>query len=326
MIHSKRDYQFDTIKGVMVFFVVVLHAIASFYTNWDENLFLSYPRFFMMTSTMPVLIFISGYFSKRKGDYETYIIKALKRCLIPFLVFNFIYGLPSIEALNFFSARWTLWYLISLFWWKLIVEAAIKIRFSLLIALLITLIEGLFPLSMNLSLSRTIGYFPFFLAGYLCDSEGIRRMREAKKVFTLAAFLIALVIVGVFIKVGAHSFNPYFTKSYEEMGQSLLQGIMLRIAVLIVGFLFIFVFFSIIPARKSIFTTFGMYSIVIYLGHSAILKVLSSLNIINISSPYVLFGFTLLFALALCFALGNRKVSQLYQTVMEKICALILVK
>jgi len=269
---------------------------------------------------MPVLIFISGYLSRRKTDYETYIVKAIKSCLVPFLVFNILYGLHSVnDVWNVLTPKWTLWYLLSLFWWKVLIEIVRKVKWPLAVALLFSIYAGLLPVGSFLSLSRTLGLFPYFVSGYFCTSEGIRKMREANKALSLAALLATMVLAGALVKNGINSTVFFFRDSYEEMGQSYLQGMILRAVLLITGHLCIFSFFSLATSRKTILSNFGMYSLTVYLGHSAIIRILNLLKIINISNPYVFIAFAAFFSLAVAFALGNQMVFKLYQIVIDKI-------
>lgn len=114
-----RDYQLDTIKGLMVLLVVFCHVMSHLYKGWSKVPETKHIYYFIYLFHIPTLVFISGYFSKRKGSYEEYVKKAVGSCLIPFLIFNILYSVPSIDKmLNFFSPRWTLWYHLSRKKWR----------------------------------------------------------------------------------------------------------------------------------------------------------------------------------------------------------------
>ncbi len=322
---SKRDYQWDNIKGLIIILVIFTHAISNLYKGWSENTITKYLYYLGFSFHMPVMIFISGYFSKRKTDYRTYIVKAIKSCLIPFFVFNFLYGLPSVKsALYILSPKWTLWYLLSLFCWKVLSEIVSKFKWSIPLVLLTSLYIGLFPVGSFLSLSRTIGFFPFFLVGYYCRQEHVSKVRAVKKILPIAAFIITLIIAGILSNTGIKAATLFFRDSYKTLGQTYIQGIALRAVLLITGFLCVFGFVSIMPAKKTVISNFGMYSITVYLGHSLAIRILKHFKIISISNPFVFIGFAVLFSLALSFALGNKKVFNLYQKIIGKIGDLII--
>lgn len=326
MEQRNRDYQLDNIKGLMIFFVIFVHVFERFYKGWSDNLITKYLYILCISFPMPVFVFISGYLSKRKTDYDTYIVKAIKSCLVPYLVFNILYGLPSIKsALSILSPKWTLWYLLSLFSWKVLSQVFIKVKFIFPIAILLSLYIGLFDsMGAFLSLSRTICFFPFFIAGYLCQPEHIRKIRASKKIYSVLALLVTLVIIWVLTKMNIESSTLFFRSSYDRLGQSYVQGIILRSVILLCGFLCTFGFISIMPENKTILSRFGIYSITVYLGHSLIIRVLEYLDIINITNPFIFILFAIVFSLALCFVLGNQKVSMLYHKFMDKVAATII--
>ena len=118
-----RDYQLDNIKGLMIYLVVVGHVLVQLYPgglNGDILIRLFYCVIYSFH--MPVFVFISGYFSKRAGDYASYAKKVTNGCLLPYLIFNFAYGvlysLPShnyMKIIDILSPKWTLWFFLSLF-------------------------------------------------------------------------------------------------------------------------------------------------------------------------------------------------------------------
>ena len=113
--------------------------------------------------------------------------------------------------------------------------------------------------------------------------------------------------------------------NYRLLGQGKLEGMMFRSLALLIGFLCIFFFLSVLPKRKTIFSSFGRYSITIYLGHSVIIRLLKQLRITKeIGNPALFIGVDILLALILCFVLGNRKVAQGYQAVMGKISKVLV--
>ena len=176
------------------------------------------------------------------------------------------------------------------------------------IALLFSLYMGMFSVGSFLSLSRTICFFPFFLAGYRCQQENIAKIRETKTVFSITAFAIALIVAGILSNLGIKTATLFLNASYKYLGQTYLQGIMLRLVLLITGFLCIFGFLSTTPTWETIISNVGMYSITVYLGHSVVIRVLKYMQIINISNPLLFLVFAVIFSLAVCFALGNRKI------------------
>ena len=58
---KERDYRFDNIKCIMIFFVVLGHFLELFSGNISKAIYI-----FIYTFHMPVFIFITGYFGNVK--------------------------------------------------------------------------------------------------------------------------------------------------------------------------------------------------------------------------------------------------------------------
>lgn len=326
---TSRDYQFDNLKGIAIILVIIVHTITNLYKGWSDNTIIKYVLYLANTIPIPLFCFVSGYFAKRKTEYDVYLKNAIVNYLIPYFVFNLLYGLASdsiMHALDLFTPKRALWYLLSLFFWKILVEIYSKIKWSLPLAVFMPLYIGLFDSAGRfLSLSRTFCFFPFFYAGYLCSSEQISKTRNCKKLFPVLSFLIVIILCGVLVNKNINDSTVYFRDSYNALGQTYLQGILFRGILLICGALCIFFVLSCIPVRKTILSNFGRYSTTIYLFHYVIIRLLVYIKVFRFfNNPIVFLAFAIVFALALCFVLGNKWLSCIYHKIMNKICSLIV--
>src|SRR5699024_10344574 len=75
---------------------------------------------------MPAFIFLAGFFAKGSGTIQ-YIVNLAKRLLIPYLIFQLLYtgyyfliGKNNWATDHIFYPHWSLWFLISLFCWHLL--------------------------------------------------------------------------------------------------------------------------------------------------------------------------------------------------------------
>ena len=326
---TSRDYQFDNIKGIMLVFVIVAHTITNLFKAWPDHTATRYVFYLAASLPMPLCCFISGYFSKRKTEYGVYLKKAIVGCLIPYFVLNLLYGLASdsfVHAINIFEPKRALWYLLSLFIWKLIVEIYSKIKWSLPLAVFMALFIGIFDSAGTfLSISRVFCFFPFFYAGYLCSSEQITNLRNGKKLLPALSFIIMLILCGMLIGLNIDDSTVYMRDSYRVLGQTYLQGMLFRGILLICGALCAFFFLSCTTVRKTIFSTFGQYSVTIYVFHYVVIRLLVFLKVFRFfSNPYVFLVFAFVFALVLSIALGNKWVARIYHAVMNKIGSLVV--
>lgn len=163
-ILNKRDYLFDNLKSLLIFLVVFGHCIEKYI--YDSNI-LKVLYFFIYTFHMPLFIFISGYFSKNIKKCSK---NALNNLLIPYILFSitwsiFIYTLEGKFTFSLVTPSWTLWYLLSLFYWRISLKYLVKIKYIIPISVLVSLYIGTIGIR-EYSFSRTFAFLPFFLLGY----------------------------------------------------------------------------------------------------------------------------------------------------------------
>lgn len=199
---EKRDYYFDNAKFILIFLVVFGHLIQS-YINSDQIIFTLYKLIY--TFHMPAFILISGYFAK--GYYEKgYIRKITLKLILPYIFFQIIYSIfyyylfsKSVIEINFLNPHWSLWFLISLFCWNIMLIGfnKLKAKHAISLAIVIGLSVGYFDVISNyLSLSRTFVFFPFFLVGYYLNKVHFKQITSNKtKLLAAITFLIVALII-----------------------------------------------------------------------------------------------------------------------------------
>src|SRR5690625_3012262 len=180
----QRNAYFDNARLVLIFLVVFGHMIQPFINGST-----AVNTFYMWVYTfhMPAFIFLSGFFAKGSGSLA-YVGRLARRLLIPYLIFQVIYtifyiyvGQMSVPT-DLFYPRWSLWFLLSLFCWHLllIIFKRFPPLISLALALQLGVIVGYFSeVGHTYSLSRTIVFFPFFLAGYWVTKEHLRLLKHS---------------------------------------------------------------------------------------------------------------------------------------------------
>lgn len=272
-----RDAYYDNAKFFLIFFVVFGHLIQSYIheEKWIHTLYTT-----IYTFHMPAFILISGFFARgihKKG----YLTKITKKLIIPYLIFQGIYTFyyffildQTAIALDPLNPQWSLWYLMSLFCWNVMLFLFTKWRagVSLFLAVALGILVGYFDEINNyLSLSRTFVFFPFFLLGYFFKKEYFEKFGDRK--FKIIA---GLVLVTIFV---AYYFMPEFdykwlfgSKPYAELEVSQIDGGWMRLGVYGLTLLSVFSFFSLVPKERYFFTKWGTSSIYVYLLHGFFIK------------------------------------------------------
>ena len=229
---------------------------------------------------MPAFVFISGYFAKKGVKFND----AFSKYLIPFFVFqlisvalNSLFGLehPANSASGFFlfPVR-VLWYLVSLFFWTMILnlinEKYLK-HLLLISAFLFPIISGIVP-GTSLTISRTLYFFPFFFLGYYTRVNELNWVFNANKTIKVvcSVFLAGLLILCTVVLVDR--FILYGNYHFAKSGLNLMSGSLLRSSIIVLSFLSCFALFNLVPKRTTFYSDFGAKTFPIFLFHDIVVQ------------------------------------------------------
>lgn len=303
---KSRDYLFDNYKALLIVLVIIGHFIQPCYEN---NTLLYTTKYFIYAFHMPAFIFISGYFSRGKITFR----KAFQKVLMPYISFQMIYyiyynyfiGLDADLALT--VPKFSLWYLLALFVWKVATPYVKKIPHYFLLSVVLGLAIGLVPeVGAFLSIARILVFYPYFLAGTLLDRELLMEARKKPyRVISISGILAFIVfLVTAADSVGLRLSYFYGKTSYVQMGQTAAEGIFVRLLCYGIGFFFTYAFAILMTEKKTIFSMLGSATMPIYLFHGLTYKffehstnILEQVNTIPESALLILFCVLLAFAL-----------------------------
>ncbi|WP_312096942.1 acyltransferase family protein [Niallia sp.] len=274
---KQRDYYFDNAKFILIFFVVFGHFIQSF-INDNQNIYTLYKVIY--TFHMPAFILISGFFAKGIAE-KGYIKKYAKKLIIPYLIFQLVYSIfyyflygKSTLAIEPLTPHWSLWFLISLFFWNIFLLAFGKLKpiqgiiLSLILGLAIGMIDWT---SSYLSLTRTFVFFPLFLIGFYMKKEHFNFVKTRKATISAIA-IFTLVFIGFHFFPSINYQWLFGSKSYEALGEGYLVGMAIRLFFYVLSFLMIFCFFACVPKKEYFFTKFGKSTLYVYLLHGFFIR------------------------------------------------------
>lgn len=299
---KQRDYLFDNYKALLIFLVVTGHFIGP---SAKDNSFLYALKWIIVSFHMPAFIFVSGYFSKRTPSFRALI----QKLAVPYLVYEALYYVlyalilrkPTTFAL--LRPKFTLWYLMTLFFWRIATPYVKKLpaRVYLPLAVLAGLLIGCSKMPDNfLSIPRMLVFYPFFLAGTLLEREKLTKLRTKKGQRIAAAVLlivsVLIVAVGLGTKLSATVF--YGRYNYAYMKQGIPDGMFVRLLCYAVSFLMTGALLLLLPEKKLCFSYLGTRTMAIYLFHGLLFKTLEHFHLLSFGNT--VWGTLLL--LALCAA------------------------
>ncbi len=267
-----RDAYYDNAKFLLVFLVVLGHFIQS-YIHDNKIIFTLYTTIYLFH--MPAFILISGYFAKgfrRKG----YLVTITKKLLGPYLIFQGIYSFyyffaqnKNITEIDPLNPQWSLWFLMSLFSWNLLLFLFTKwkMKFSILLSFTLGILVGYFEgIDSYLSLSRTIVFFPLFLLGFYFRKEHFLKLRNHKVQFLSLLFFTSFFLI-CYISPELEYKWLFGSMPYHVLDQDGLMAGLIRMAVYGLTILATVGFLALVPTKNLFFTKWGTRSIYIYLLH-----------------------------------------------------------
>lgn len=274
----ERNHLLDNVKGVLIFLVVFGHSMEVF----KRDFFVAQTLYtFIYMFHMPVFVFISGYFSKNTVKAKR---TAFRSFFIPYVVFNVLWtGMLALflgkGAFSLITPGWALWYLLSMFFWRSFLGDFVRIKYIMPISIAVGLLAGVMgEFDAVLSLSRTIVFFPFFLAGYYCTEE---RLFWAKKFSKIPSVIIIALSAFLAFWVNFKNLVPveflYGNQSFRHFVSHLWVGILYRAVFYCIGFAFVFVLVNLGSSHQRFFSKIGRNTLSIYILHTYLLGALFGL-------------------------------------------------
>jgi len=304
---KERDYYFDNFRAFLIVMVVIGHYFGPIAKQYEIIACIQKVIFLFH---MPAFVFISGYFSK-KNDWT----KLVKTLLIPYLalqiifyfLYNYIWGVP--KEFSLLTPGYTLWFLLCLFVWRILVTKVAKIKGIIPILFCIGILAGFSTeIGKMLSLSRMITFFPYFLLGYQFDKEKFMKWADHKFSYFFAGIILtAITIWMVFHHSQIRIKLLESCCSYASL--HLQDGWIQRGVLYMVSTIMIYALAVLIPKKKHAFSYLGSRTMGIYMIHGAIFKTI--VNCTNwydhLKTPVGLITL-MLFSLAICLILSTKVV------------------
>ncbi|WP_085506330.1 acyltransferase family protein [Thalassobacillus devorans] len=293
----KRDALFDNAKFILIFLVVFGHMIQPF-TDGSKPMYTLY--MWIYTFHMPAFILLAGFFAKGAGN-KGYIAKLAKKLLFPYLIFQTIYtgyfffiGKES-WATGLFYPHWSLWFLVSMFCWHLLLQLFSRIPplAGMAITVSIGVLVGYFDtIGHAYSLSRTFVFFPFFLAGYWLSKENIAQWRTVP--VRIVSLAVMAVVAGLLITLPEINSGWLLgSKSYAVLNMENWGGL-IRLGTYMLAGLMIVSVIAWMPGREIRWTSLGQRTLYVYLLHGFFIQYFRQIDAFKVDGILDVFGLAVL--------------------------------
>jgi fucose 4-O-acetylase-like acetyltransferase len=305
---TARVESLDIIRAVLIICVVYAHLVEHFATHS--------PIFQAVYSALsvfglPLFVMISGILAKPllgDMDYRKMFAKLVLPliCLQPFyLLLYWRTGANPVRVI--LDPQWLLWFLLSLCLWRMMLPLFLRIPMALVVAVGITLAAGYAQyIGGDLSLGRTLYFFPFFLAAYLWRDRLPRLVDRAR---LLWALVFILLMAGVMLW-SLHGLDPavvYAALGYEKATVWKSFPALGRLGFLLMSALGALSWWAIMPRKSKWLVRLGRRTLTILALHGFV--VLVCLKLFNMagwtaSPSLALFPVLLVIAVAIAWAVS----------------------
>ena len=273
----ERWFRADNIRWILLFNVIAEHmlTITGITHNWLITVIVCWSRMI----TMPGFCFLSGYFSKKADKcYQS----AFFDFLVPYLIMNSVFVLCwGTSSPNIFTPTFAYWYLVCMFFWKLLTKLLQQVKFILPISIVLALAVGLCrDVGPFMSVSRVFGFLPYYVIGMQMSRDDVRRIENLPKIPVAVVTLGVMALWGWLNVRGAfHIDFYYYWASYSGTDSPLcmfsygpLYGLALRAAGYVVSAILIVFLFVFVPNRSlPVIRDGGTRTMVPYLLHTFII-------------------------------------------------------
>lgn len=320
----------DNARFITVTLVVVGHAIQRLTVDDNQALIV---YLFIYAFHMPAFAIISGYFSKTGSPSRRQMTKVLTDILLPYLIMESIWSLVKflVEGKRTFNPSepsWTLWFLLALGLFRLILPYLALLRWPMLWAILLSVGVGyLINIDSTFSLSRAIGILPFFVLGWKARESGIvERWRLVTvvqwRVRAAAIVVLMLWLVAVWVNIDLFramdlKFWFFYDYSYVQLGGTQWWAGFMRLAAIALAIILSAAFFVLIPRSATWFTKCGQATMYIYLLHSFVLYPLRESGFLAQYSGTLWLVVVTIGAIFISFALSSQPVRRVFRPLIE---------
>lgn len=306
---AKRDPWFDNAKMTLVTLVVLGHS----WTLLPDTATNTWLYDFLYLWHVPAFVMVTGYLSRSFTWRRASMVRLLNTVALPYLLFEaalaaFRVGVGG-ERLDllFADPHWPMWYLATLFLWRLVTPVFTRFPLPLPVgvsaAVLVCLLGGLTSGDV-LDTARAMGLLPFFVAGLLARPEHLDRLRRPATRLAACGAMALAALVAMLIEGRMATEWLYWRASYAELGATFLEGVGLRLVLLLVGGVLAVSFLALVPRGGGWFSRLGAATMVVYLFHGFAVKSFEYSDFPSWASGHPLPSLVLTSATAVVLALG----------------------
>lgn len=327
----RRVPLWDNARWIAITLVVVGHGILPLIGE-DNAAYSVY--LFIYSFHVAVFVTVSGYFAKSGPPSARALRLILTDIVFPFFIFETIWTvirwmLGGAFDLDYTSASWTLWFLIALAVWRIVLPYLVLLRYPLLISIAISIGAGYTEaIDSTLALSRTLGMLPFFVFGWklrqwqltdrwLALSRAVAWRWRAGAIALFGAVLAVMPLaIETWRDLRLRRFMLY-DQSYEAIGYDEPWSGAIRLALLLFAMVLAVGFLVLMPRGAHWFTPFGAATMYIYLLHTFALFPFRESGILAGDQPFWVLPAMIVLCIGISIVLSLKPVRRVFRPLVQ---------
>ena len=321
----------DNARFACIVLVVLGHAIQRL--TYDSDIALAL-YLLVYAFHMPAFAIISGYFSKAESPNRRQMARVVTDILVPYVIFEGLWTLTKwiVEGQanpNLTEPSWTLWFLLALGIFRLVLPYLALLRWPLLWTVVISIGAGYVAnIDSTLSLSRTLGLLPFFTLGWWLREHdivarlGLLRARPwwvptASTALLAVAGWAAWYFVDVWRDMNLREWL-FYDENYSSLGGTDWWAGGVRLALMAVALVLSAAFFALLPRRTHWWTQFGQFTMYVYLLHSFVLYPFRESGVLRDLDPtWIWLPIVIVASVLIALGLATKPVRTLFRPLVE---------
>lgn len=286
-MEKPRDPWWDNARFVSATLIVVLHTVGSLLARHDS---LHVFHVAAWAFRVPAFVVLAGVFSSAGPLGPRHLRTLLSSILLPALIFSLLFSLETKALggpLDFHLAQlpWTLWFLMSLLCWRLLLPLVVQLRQPLLVTTAVALGLGYVEeFGLEFSASRTLVYLPLFYFGWRLGQGMLREWFERRWSLPVAvAGVLGSVAVAVLWHRDIKGSWLSMRHAYEADTPLGMEGAWLvRLAVLASAAFLVLCLLRLVPRRRvPLVSALGAGGFTVYLLHPLVILPLREKGLID---------------------------------------------
>ncbi|MCM6760977.1 acyltransferase family protein [Rathayibacter sp. ZW T2_19] len=316
---KRRVPLWDNARFVCVTLVVIGHGIQRLTANSDVSLIVYLTVY---AFHMPAFAIISGYFSKAGAPNARAMRRVMTDILLPYLIMETVWTLVQLAVegkteFNPTKPSWTLWFLLALGIFRLVLPYLALLRWPLLISVVLAVGVSYYDnIDSTFSLARAIGILPFFVFGWRLRGwrTGSRLLVDrwlalptGRVLAVRAVALVLFAVTAIVMTVNIDAFRAadlrywfFYDRPYDALGETEWWAGLVRLALMLTAVVLSLALFALIPRGRTVLTHWGQSTMYVYLLHSFVLYPLRESGVLSAADS----TFALVLMIVLCIAVS----------------------